>query len=48
MYPTVVILLVETPRSMTDVWEISPVVASEAHPATLGQGGCPGTYGVAG
>ena len=44
MYPTVVILLVETQRSMADICEISsssagrlagPVV-SEAHPATLG------------
>ena len=39
MYPTVVILLVETHRSMTDVCEISPsnaskLVASEARPAT--------------
>ena len=44
MYPTVVILLVETQRSMTDICEISPSnasklaapVASEARPATLG------------
>ena len=44
MYPTVIILLVETQRSMTDICEISPSnasklagpVASEARPATLG------------
>ena len=24
MYPTIVIVLVETQRSMTDIWEISP------------------------
>ena len=44
MYPTVVIVLVETQRSMTDVCEISPSnaskfagpVASEARSATLG------------
>ena len=44
MYPTVVILLVETQRSMTDVCEISPSnaiklagpVAPEARPATSG------------
>ena len=43
MYPTVVILLVETQRSMTDVWEISPSIAGrlagpalpEAPPATF-------------
>ena len=44
MYPTVVILLIETQRSMTDICEISlsngsktaDLVAAEAHPATLG------------
>ena len=44
MYPTVVILLVETQRSMTDICEISSSnaselaapVASEARPTTLG------------
>jgi len=44
MYPTVVILLVETQRSMSDICEISPSNASkfaassgsEARPATLG------------
>jgi len=44
MYPTVVIVLVETQRSITDVWEIRPSnlsklagpVASEARSATLG------------
>jgi len=44
MYPTVVIILVETQRSMTDMCEISPSnasklagsMASEARPATLG------------
>ena len=44
MYPTVVILLVETQRSMVDVCDISPLnaselagpAASEARPATLG------------
>jgi len=44
MYPTVVIVLVETQRSMTDICEITPStasrlagpVASEARPATLG------------
>ena len=44
MYPTVVILLVETQRSMTDICETSPLnasnladpMASGAHPATLG------------
>ena len=44
MYPTVVILLVETQCFMADVCEISPSnaskvagpVGSEAHPATLG------------
>jgi len=44
MYPTVVIILVETQRSMADVYDISPSnasklggpVASEARPATLG------------
>jgi len=44
MYPTVVILLVETQRSMTDICEtsqsnaskIAGPVASEARPATLG------------
>jgi len=45
MYPTVVIILVETQRSMADVYEISPsnlsklagtVAAYEARPATLG------------
>ena len=43
MYPTVVIILVETQRSMTDICEISPSnasrlagsVASAARPATL-------------
>ena len=45
MYPTVVIVLVQTQRSMVDVCEISPSnackfvspVASEACPATLGR-----------
>ena len=45
MYPTVVILLVETQRSMMDVCEISSSnasgymgpMASEARPATLGR-----------
>jgi len=44
MYPTVVIILVETQRSMADVCEISPSnagrlaapVASEVRPASLG------------
>ena len=44
MYPTVVIVLVETQRSMTDIYEISQSntskiegpVASETLPATLG------------
>jgi len=44
MYPTVVIVLVETQRSMTDVWEINlsnasklvGPVASQPHAATLG------------
>ena len=44
MYPTLVILLVETQRSMPEICEISPSntrklagpVASEARPATLG------------
>ena len=44
MYPTVVMVLVETQRSMADICEISPSnasrlagpVASEARPATLG------------
>jgi len=44
MYPTVVIVLVETQRSMTDVCEIYPSnaskfagsVASDPRPATLG------------
>ena len=44
MYPTVVIILVKTQRSMTDVCEISPSnagrlagpVGSEARPATSG------------
>jgi len=44
MYPTVVIILVETQRSMTDICEISPSnaskiagpVASQVRPATLG------------
>ena len=44
MYPTVVILLVETQRSMMDVCDVSPSnagklvgpAASEARPATLG------------
>ena len=44
MYPTVVIVLVETQRSMADICEIGPPnasqlagpVASEARPATLG------------
>ena len=44
MYPTVVIILVETQRSVTDICEISPSnesrlagpVASAARPATLG------------
>ena len=44
MYPTVVILLIETQRSMTDICEISPSNASkyagpgasEARPATPG------------
>jgi len=42
MYPTVVILLVETQRSMTDICEISPsnasklAASSEARPATSG------------
>ena len=44
MYPTVVVVLVETRRSMMDVCEFSPSnesklagpVASEARPATLG------------
>ena len=44
MYPTVVIVLVETQRSMADVCEIGPSsatklgdpVASEVRPATLG------------
>jgi len=44
MYPTVVILLVETQRSMTDICEISPSnrsklagpAASEAWPAPVG------------
>ena len=45
MYPTVVIVLVETQRSMADVCEISPSDASrlagplacESRPATLGR-----------
>ena len=45
MYPTVVIVLVETQRSIVDVCEFSPSnvgklagpVAAEALPATLGQ-----------
>ena len=45
MYPTVVMVLVDTQRSMMDVCEISPSnasklagpVSSEAHPATSGQ-----------
>ena len=45
MYPTVVIVLVETQRSIMDVCEISPSItsklarpmASEAYPATLGR-----------
>jgi len=45
MYPTVVILLVETQRSITEICEIGPLnastlagpVASEPRPATLGQ-----------
>ena len=46
MYPTVVILLLETQRSMTDICEISPSIAtklaargpvtSKARPVTLG------------
>ena len=44
MYPTVVIVLVETQNSMTDICEISPLnttelagpVASEPRPASLG------------
>jgi len=40
MYPTVVIVLVETQRSMTDICSnasrVAGPVASEAHPATLG------------
>ena len=44
MYPTVVVVLVETRRSMTDVYDISPSnasnfaapVSSEARAATLG------------
>ena len=44
MYPTVVVLLVETQRSMSDICEISPSdaskpagpAASEARPAILG------------
>ena len=44
MYPTVVIVLVETQRSMTDIYEISQSnaskldtpVASETLPATIG------------
>ena len=44
MYPTVIIIVVETQRSMTDICEISPSnagrlggpVASDARPATLG------------
>ena len=44
MYPTLVIVLVETQRSMTNICEIGPSnarksagpVASRAHPATLG------------
>ena len=44
MGPTVIIVLVETKRSMTDIFEISPSntikfagpVASEARPVTLG------------
>jgi len=44
MYPTVVIVLVETQRSMTDICEIDPSnasksagpVASEVRPASLG------------
>ena len=44
MYPTVVIVLVETQRSMVDVWKIIPsntseltgLAAPEAHSTTLG------------
>jgi len=44
MYPNLVMLLIETQRSMTDICEISPSnasrlagpAASEARPATLG------------
>ena len=44
IYPTIVIVLVETQRSMADVWEISPSnaskfagpVATEVRPATFG------------
>jgi hypothetical protein len=44
MYPTVVIVLVETQRSIEDICEINPsnasklagLVASEARPATVG------------
>ena len=44
MYPTAIIVLIETQRSMADVCEIGPPsasklgapVASEAHPATFG------------
>ena len=44
MYPTVVIILVQSQRSVTDICEISPSTASRlagpvtsaAHPATLG------------
>jgi len=44
MYPTLVVVLVETRRSMTDIWEITPLsnasqiagpVASDARAATL-------------
>ena len=42
MYPTVVILLVETQRSMVDVCEVSPSgpVAPDARPTTLGHLSC--------
>ena len=44
MYPTVIVVLVESKRSMADIFEISPSntikfagpVAHEARPATLG------------